>query len=30
MSSNEIKINTVIEFFKELLQESLETDENCE
>jgi hypothetical protein len=30
MRSNETKINSVIEFFKELLQDSLEKDENCE
>lgn len=29
-SCNETKINTVIEFFKELLQDSLQKDENCE
>ena len=30
MSSNGTKINTVMEFFKELLQGSLEKDENYE
>jgi hypothetical protein len=30
MSSNETKINIVIEFFKELLQDSLEKEEICE
>lgn len=30
MSSNETKIHTVMKVFKELLQDSLEKDENCE
>ena len=30
MSSNETKIHTVMNVFKELLQDSLEKDENCE